>query len=210
MAEESNSPLNETYAPKPTTPYGASKLAAERLVADYGIRYGFKSTILRLPLVYGPGNKGNFYKMIKAIDKGRFVMVGNGHNKRSMAYVGNVVDVTLAVVNQEVADKKVYLVTDGIDYLVRDLYNTLAKGLNKKLLPFYVPMCIAKMLALIGDVGGKMLGSSLPFDSDVLSKLSSSLIFSSRRVQEDNMFKPKYNLYNTIDETIKWYRECDA
>ena len=56
-----------------------------------GKKYGFKTTILRLPLVYGPGNKGNVYNMVTAIDNGRFVMMGRGQNKRSMVYVGNVV-----------------------------------------------------------------------------------------------------------------------
>lgn len=206
MAEESKAILDETYNPKPTTPYGESKLLAERLVIEYGIKHGFKTTILRLPLVYGPGNKGNVCKMIEAIDNGRFVMMGRGQNKRSMVYVGNVVDAALAVVDREVADGKVYLITDGVDYIVRDLYKIIVKGLGKKPFPFYVPMCIAKLFAVAGDIGGKSIKKSLPFNSKVLVKLTSSLTFSSKRIQEEIGFKPKYNLYNTIDETIRWYK----
>lgn len=130
MAEESKHTLNETYDCTPITPYGESKLMAEELVVDYGNKYGFKTTVLRLPLVYGPGNKGNVYKMIEAIDKGRFVMMGRCENKRSMVYVGNVVYAALAVIDHEVADGKVYIVTDGIDYTVRDLYKLIAKVLG--------------------------------------------------------------------------------
>ena len=206
MAEESESPLDETYNSKPTTPYGESKLEAEKLVVDYGGKYCFKTTILRLPLVYGPGNKGNVYNMIKAIDNRRFVMMGKGHNKRSMVYVGNVVDATLSVVDQEVADKKVYLITDGVDYTVKELYRVIAKALGKRTFPFYVPMRIAKGFALLGDIGGKIMRNPLPFNSGVLGKLTSSLTFSSKRIQEEIGFTPKYNLYNTIDETIRWYK----
>ncbi len=207
MAEEGKHTLDETYDCTPTTPYGESKLVAENLVLEYGKKYGFKTTILRLPLVYGPGNKGNVYNMIAAIDNGRFVMMGLGQNKRSMVYVGNVVDAAFTVVGREIADKKIYLITDGVDYSVKDLYRLIAKGLSKKTLPFYVPMCIAKLLAIAGDIGGKMIRRSLPFNSESLRKLTGSLTFSSQRIQEEIGFAPKYNLYNTIDETIKWYQE---
>jgi nucleoside-diphosphate-sugar epimerase len=206
MAEESGDALDESYVPLPTTPYGESKLMAENLVINYGNSYCFKTTVLRLPLVYGPGNKGNIFKMIEAIDNRRFVMIGRGFNKRSMVNVGNVVDMAMAVIDQEIADKKVYLITDGLDYTVRYLYEIISKRLGKKALPFYVPMGIAKMVAIAGDTVGKVRGKPLPFNFDVLRKLSASLTFSSRRIQKDLGLKPRYNFRNTIDETIKCYR----
>ena len=206
MVEECKHTLDETYDCTPTTLYGKTKLMAERLVIEYGNKHGFKTTILRLPLVYGPGNKGNIYKMIEAIDNGRFVMLGNGSNKRSMVYVGNVVDAGIAVIDRKVTDAKVYVITDGVDYTVKDLYKLIAKGLSKKLLPFYVPMGIAKVLAIAGDIGNKIIRKPLPFNTEVLGKLTDSATFSSGRIREDIGFKPKYNLYNTIDETIKWYK----
>ena len=198
--------LDEDTSTNPTTLYGKTKLSAEQLVIDYGNKHKFKTTILRLPLVYGPGNKGNIYNMIKAIDNRRFVMMGRGLNKRSMVYVGNVVDAAMAVLNTEVSDGKVYLITDGIDYTVRDLYKLISKGLGRNPLPFNVPMGIAKMLAMAGDIGNKIIRKPLPFNSEVLGKLTDSLTFSSGRIQKDIGFKPKYNLYNTIDEIIRWYK----
>lgn len=206
MAEESKHTLDETYDCTPTTPYGESKLVAESLVADYGNKHGFKTTSLRLPLVYGPGNKGNVYKMIVAIDNGKFIMMGKGENRRSMVYVGNVVDAGIAVIDRKVADTKIYLITDGIDYSVSDLYKLIAKGLGKKPLPFYVPMGIAKLLAITGDIGSKIVRMPLPFGSDILGKLTDSLTFSSRRIQEEIGFIPQYNIYNAMDDTIRWYK----
>lgn len=207
MGEVSKYTLNETYDCTPTTPYGESKLAAEKLVVDYGNKYGFRTTIIRLPLVYGPGNKGNVYKMIEAIDNGRFVMIGKGINKRSMVYVQNVVDAALSVVDQKAADKKVYIITDGVDYSMKELYRLIAKGLSKKPLPFYVPMGIATLFAIAGDIWSKTTRRPSPFDSDILGKLTGLLTFSSRRIKEELGFKPKYNFYNTLDKTIKWYNE---
>jgi len=205
MTEESSSPLNETFESAPATPYGKSKLAAERLVTEYGRKYGFKTTSLRLPLVYGPGNKGNIYRMITAVDRYRFIMIGPGLNRRSMVYVGNVVDAAVSVADRKEADGKVFIITDAIDYAIRELYAVIAKSLGKKMLPFHLPMWIAKWVALLGDAAGSIIRSSLLFNSGMLRKLTSPLIFSSHGIQEEIGFKPKYNLYNTIDETIRWY-----
>jgi nucleoside-diphosphate-sugar epimerase len=207
MAEESENILDETFPPNPTTPYGESKLIAEKIVTDYGNKYGFKTTSIRLPLVYGPGNKGNIYKLIESIDRRQFIMIGRGENKRSMVYVGNVVDAALAVVGREVANSKVYIVTDGIDYIVRELYRVIAKGLAKRTLPFYVPMSIARRLAWLGDIGSRIVRKPLPFNSEVMRKLTGSLTFSSRKIQEEIGFQPKFNLYNSISETIFWYKK---
>ena len=206
MAEESESTLDETCISKPITPYGESKLLAERLVFDYGKKYGFKTTILRLPLVYGPGNKGNVYKMIDAIDNRRFVMMGNGYNKRSMVHVGNVVDAGIAVMNRKAADAKFYIITDGIDYTVRDLYEIIVKGLGKKAFPFYAPIGIARIFAIAGDIGSMVTGMPLPFNSGVLGKLTNPFVFSSQRIREEIGFESKHNLYNTMAETIRWYK----
>lgn len=207
MAEESENALDESSMPNPTTPYGKSKLEAEKLVAEYGGKYGFKTTSLRLPLVYGPGNKGNIYKMIKAVEKGLFVMVGRGHNRRSMVYVGNVVNAALTVVGRQKADHEIYIVTDGIDYSVKDLYGTIVKGLGKKPMPLCIPLCLAKTLACIGDFAGNIAGKPLPFNSNVLYKLTESFTLSCRKIQETMDFNPEHNLYNTINETIKWCLE---
>ncbi|VVB88630.1 NAD-dependent glucose-6-phosphate dehydrogenase [uncultured archaeon] len=146
MTEENEDLLDESFIPKPTTPYGKSKLAAEKLVAEFGASSGIKTASLRLCAVYGPGNKGNVYTLIEAIDWGRFVLMGRGDNLRSMVYVGNVVDATLAVIERNKSCAAVYIVTDGIDYTVKELYEVIAKGLGKRPLPFYIPMSLAKGL----------------------------------------------------------------
>lgn len=206
IAEESKDILNEDIIPNPTTPYGQTKLIAEKLVAEYGSEYSFKTTSIRLPLVYGPGNKGNIYKMIEAIERGRFIMIGRGENMRSMVYVGNVVDAALAVVEKQQTNNEVYIVTDKINYTVKELYEVICNGLGKKPLSFYIPISIANGLAKIGDIGGHIIKKPLSFNSEVLRKLTSSLTFSSQKIQDEIGFEPKYNLYNTINETIKWYK----
>ncbi len=164
MAEERGSSLDEAFSPSPETPYGKSKLEAEKIVEDYGGKYKFKTTSLRLPLVYGPGNKGNVYGMIEAVDRGRFVMIGRGANRRSMVYVENAVDAALSVVNNSRADSSVYIVTDGIDYSLKELYDIIAIGLGKRPHSFFVPMGLARGLAVMGGIAGSMIGKQVPFN----------------------------------------------
>jgi len=95
MAEEAEGILDESFPPHPTTAYGRTKLEAEEALRQFGREHGIKTTTLRLPLVYGPGNKGNVYRMIEAVDRGRFAIIGRGDNRRSMVYVENVVEARL-------------------------------------------------------------------------------------------------------------------
>lgn len=64
--------VDESRTPCPETPYAQSKWAAEQLVMDYARKAGFIAVSLRLPMVYGPTQKGNLFRMIAAIDQGRF------------------------------------------------------------------------------------------------------------------------------------------
>lgn len=80
----------EDSRPQPCNRYGESKLAAERLFAEWAQNTpGASLTIVRACVVFGEGNRGNVYNLLRQIHRGRFVMVGNGRNRKSMAYVGN-------------------------------------------------------------------------------------------------------------------------
>ncbi|OPY89501.1 MAG: 3 beta-hydroxysteroid dehydrogenase/Delta 5--_4-isomerase [Syntrophaceae bacterium PtaU1.Bin231] len=206
MTEESEGTLDETFTPRPTTAYGRTKLAAEEAVRQAGNEKGFRTTTLRLPMVYGPGNRGNVYRMIAAVDRGRFALIGRGENRRSMVYVGNVVEATLAVARRRDLPCDVYLVTDGTDYSVRELYEAIARGLGRRPMPCGIPLFAAKGLARLGDWGGRLTGRALPFNTGALTKLTGELRFSSERIRRDAGFVPTHRLQEAIGETIRWYR----
>lgn len=206
MTEQAEGILDESFPPHPTTAYGRSKLEAEEAIRQFGLEHGVRTTTLRLPLVYGPGNKGNVYRMIEAVDRGRFAVIGRGENRRSMVYVGNVVEATLAVARRRDLPGDVYLVTDGTDYAVRELYEAIARGLGRRPLPFGVPLFAAALLARLGDAGGWLTGRSLPYNSGALAKLTGDLRFSSERIRREAGFVPTYRLQEAIGETIRWYR----
>ena len=205
--EDQSESLPEDAPKNPNTPYGQSKLEAENYLKDWGRKNNIITTSLRLSLVYGPGNKGNIYDMIRAIDRGRFLLIGNGRNKRSMVYVKNVVKVALGVAGQEGANGEAFNVTDGIDYTLKEIYETIAGCLGKKPRSLFIPLGLAKSLGRAGDAIGNITGKEMPFSSEILEKLTGTLTFSSRKLQEFLGFEPEYNLYNGMPETISWYRE---
>lgn len=208
MAEKSNVTIDESYTPTPTTPYGETKLAAEKMVFEYGKKYGFKATVLRLPLVYGPGNKGNIYKLVWAIDRGIFFMVGKGENRRSMVYIDNVIDAAISVAGCDKTDGQVFIVTDGVDYSVKEICATFSNALKKKPPTLYLPLNIARLFGWIGDKAGVLFKRSLPFNSEALEKFTGSYTLSSLKIQNITSFKPKYNLFNTAEENIRWYKNA--
>ena len=165
------------------------------------------TTCLRLPLVYGPGSKGNILRMIDAIAKRRFLVVGKGENKRSMVYVENAVDAAIAVAYREEADGETFIVKDGRDYSVLDIYKTISRSLGIRPLPVRVPVSMAKAAASAFDLAGRALGTELPYNSQVLKRLTTSLTFSAKKIAEEVGFRPGYDLREGMAETVRWYKD---
>jgi len=197
---------DESSPADPSTPYGHSKLEAEYLIREWGLSHGVMTTCLRLPLVYGPGNKGNILRMIEAIERRRFLVVGKGENKRSMVYVENVIDAAIAVAYQEEADGETFIVTDSTDYSVLELYQTISKYLGIKPLPLRIPMVIARPVGRVLDLAGSVAGIKLPIDSHVLKRLTASQVFSSKKIEAVLGFRPRYDLREGMAETVQWYK----
>jgi UDP-glucose 4-epimerase len=207
MTEAADHRIDERFCPRPTTVYGKTKLEAERIVGEHVREHPICcASILRLPLVYGPGNKGNMLAMIRAIDRGRFLLIGDGSNRRSMVYVGNVVDAALSVVIGDRPGCRVYLVTDGVDYTLKEIYEILAMELGRNPRSISIPLTLAKIAAKVGDIGCKLSGRQMPFNTDMLEKLTGSLAFSSELICRDTGFLPRVRLGDAASETIRWYR----
>ena len=85
-------PFTEADPPRPDDPYGMSKWEAEQELAQVGRATSMQWTVLRPPLVYGPGVKANFLSLMHAVTRGMPLPLGAIHNRRSLLYLGNLVD----------------------------------------------------------------------------------------------------------------------
>jgi len=206
MEEEFADQLDENSAPHPLSAYGLSKLQAEELLREYVKYKNIRGTVIRLPLVYGPGGKGNMDRMISAINKGSFFRIGKCENFRSMVHVGNVVQAAIHVANSPSSDFRLFIVTDTIDYTVDELCTLISKHLNKKA-PFRLPSLFALALAKTGDLAEKLVRRPLPFNSSTLKKLTGTYTFKSDLIREQIGYVPQFNLQNSMATIIeKWHK----
>lgn len=210
MGEESKGCLDESAEPKPTTPYGRSKLAAERLVFDCGKRTGMHVVCLRLPMVYGPGNKGNLFRMISAIDRGLFPPVSGVRNVRSMVHVANVVDAALLAATQPAARGQTYIVTDAQPYSTGEICELICRALDKRAPRWSVPLPILKAVGYMGDAIGRIRGKRWLFDSDAFEKLTGDAWYSSEKISRELGFRPRRTFEDALPEIIAWYRGTQA
>jgi len=210
MGEEAPGCLDESCDARPATAYGRSKLAAEHLVLDYGKRSGLHVACLRLPLVYGPGNKGNLFQMISAIDRGFFPPLPDPGNRRSMVHVSNVVEAAMLAATSPAANGQRYLVTDARAYSTRELYDMICRGLGKPIPRWHLPLGMLQTLGRVGDVIGRIRGRRFLFDSDALGKLIGSAWYSSEKLSRELGFRPAITFEQALPEMIAWYREARA
>lgn len=133
-------PFNEASPANPEGPYAISKLYAENALLELTQDLGMDVVIVRLPLVYGRGVKGNFAKLGRVAAKGWPLPLANATKLRSMVGVHNTVDFIIAASYHENARGKVLLVTDECDYSTSFLVKKLAEGQGKRARLIKVPM----------------------------------------------------------------------
>ncbi len=206
MGEGSHQEDDEETQPAPQTAYGRSKLKAEQAVRQAALSSGLQAVSLRLPMVYGPGTKGNLFRMMQAIDRGYFPPWPSVPNRRSMVHVANVVDAAYLCAVNPVERYACYIVTDGEPYSTRELYEQFSLALGKVPPAWEVPPGFLRLLARMGDAGEALLRRRLPFDSAALDKLIGSACYRADKITQDLAFRPRMSLRTALPELLHWYR----
>lgn len=196
IGEGSSWNLSESADCHPETPYGRSKLEAERMLLEGG--YVPEPVVLRLPMVYGPTHKGNLPQMIKSVAKGYFPPLSHAGNKRSMVHVDDVVQAALLAAEKKKAAGKTYIVTDGQAYSTRQIYEYICHALDKPIPKWSVPIGILRILAKSGDAIGRVRRQRFMFDSDALDKLIGSAWYTSEKCERELGFHPRKELHSSL------------
>jgi nucleoside-diphosphate-sugar epimerase len=192
----------ETSSCDPRTPYGISKLAAEKLVLEGG--YVPHPVVIRPTMVYGPGAKGYLPQMIRFVQKGIFPPLSPGvKNKRSMVHVQDLVRAAIAAAEKPEAAGQVYIVSDGRQYSTHDVYAGIRRALGKNVPGWSVPQGMLSGAARVGDMIGKVRGQRFLFDSDVLEKLIGSAWYDTGKAEQELGVVPKWDLESALPEIIE-------
>ena len=146
----------------PEDAYGISKYEAEQGLLQIAADTGLEVVIIRPPLVYGPGVKGNFSSMMQVVKKGFPLPLGAINNMRSLVALDNLVDLIITCINHPAAANQVFLAGDGEDLSTTELLRGVAKaaGVPSRLLP--VPASVLMFMAsLLGKktMAQRLLGS---------------------------------------------------
>lgn len=125
------SPFFADSTPNPIDPYGVSKLEAEIGLYAIGRKTGMEIVCIRPPLVYGPGVKGNFLKMLRYLSQGVPLPIGAITNLRSFVACDNLVDLIITCCDHAAAANQTFLVSDDEDVSTKELFGRLGAALNK-------------------------------------------------------------------------------
>lgn len=148
--------------PAPEDAYGLSKLEAEQGLIKLAAEAGMEYVIIRPPLVYGPGVKGNFASMVTLVDKGVPLPLGATHNKRSLVGIDNLVDLIIRCIDHPAAANEVFLAGDGEDLSTTDLLRRVGEAMGKPARLIPVPAGLLQLGAtLLGKkaMAQRLLGS---------------------------------------------------
>lgn len=204
MGEGGEKKVDESFAARPTTEYGRCKREAEDLVLRGG--YVAHATVLRLPMVYGPGNKGNLARMIEAVDRGRFPPPPRVKNRRSMIHVDDVAQAAVLASGSEAASGRVFIVTDGREYATREIYEWMCACLGKNVPAWSVPLPLLRALALAGDAIGGLRKRRWRFDSAAKEKLFGSAVYDATAARDVLGFAPAWDLARALPHMVDAYR----
>ena len=196
-------PWSEADLVQPDTPYGRSKLEAEKLVLSGD--YVPEPVVLRLCMVYGPGAKGNITRMIEAIHRKRFPPFPDTQNRRSMVHAQDVIDAALLAGERAEAVGETFLVSDGQAYSTAQIYELVCRTLGRPIPQRRVPFWSLQLLAAVGDAIGLLCRRRFVFDSDALRKLSASAWFSSEKLTRMLGYSPKWTLARALPGLVE---EC--
>ena len=159
--------------------------------------------ILRPTVIFGERNRGNVYNLLKQISGGKFLMVGKGKNKKSMAYVGNIVSFIRFLIEQKPTGYNVYNYVDKPDFdmneLVSHVGNVLGKPIPSTHLPYWLGMCGGYGFDLLARLTGKKLSVS----SVRVKKFCATTRFDAAKAHASG-FKAPYTLEEGLERTLRF------
>ncbi|MBA2652901.1 MAG: SDR family oxidoreductase [Tatlockia sp.] len=173
--------------PNPKDPYAISKYEAEQGLQELASKTGIEVVIIRPPLIYGQGAKGNFQRLLLWLQKGLPLPLGAINNKRSFVSIENLNSLIIACISNPRATNQIFLVSDDEDLSTTDLLRRIGHLINKpaRLLP--IPQIALKWAAT-------MLGQK-----DIYERLCASLLINTSKTKELLDWKPQKSVNEALN-----------
>lgn len=188
---------------QPFNEYGKTKSQAEDVYYLWHRHTPTKRTltIIRPTVVFGPDNRGNVYNLLKQLASGAFIMIGNGQNRKSMAYVENVA----AFIAYSLSFKTgthIYNYVDKPDFTMNKLVRTVRKALGKgDSVGLRLPYFVGYLAGTCFDILARLTGKRFPVSRIRIQKFCSNTIFSAEKAHSSG-FKAPHDLGAALEKTI--------
>lgn len=193
--EGRNTPYTEQDIPAPIDPYAISKWEAEQGLLEISAKTGMEVVIIRPPLIYGAGVKANFLRLLQWIEKGRPLPFGNISNRRSLLYIGNLVDAIRICIEHPAAANQVFLLSDNESISTTELSLKLSKYFKYSPRLLNLPPHLLKIALMF--IGKKQTAD----------RLLGSLSINNRKICQSLNWKPPFTLDEGLSETVKAYSQ---
>jgi nucleoside-diphosphate-sugar epimerase len=185
--------FSEDDPPRPEDPYGISKWEAEQSLGEVAAETGMEATVLRPPLVHGPGVKGNLLRLLSGIWQGRTFPLGGVSNARSLLGVDNLCAALALCVTHP--NTGTFLLADHETISTPDLVRTLAQAMGRQVRMFNVPVPLMELAA-------KVVKKQAEF-----RRLTGSLEINATRIHEELGWNPVKSLHQGLEEMARWYMD---
>jgi len=194
----------EEHPADPFNHYGKSKWQAEQVVREWLAAHPDRNVnILRPTVIFGERNRGNVYNLLKQISGGRFMMVGGGTNRKSMAYVGNIAAFIRYLLEERHEGYNVFNYADKPDLSMNSLVSRVSEVLERRIPTLHVPYA----LGMLGGYGFDLLAAltrrKLPISSVRVRKFCATTEFDATKAHSCGFVAP-FTLREGLERTLKF------
>lgn len=198
--------LNKTYPDEdhkldPFNDYSKSKAMAEDEIVKWS-KNGNQSIIVRPCVVYGPGNRGNIHNLFRQINSGKFIMIGNGNQIKSITYVENIAQFLSQLINYKSDKIEFFNFSDSPSISINQLVEEVSSKLNMKIPNYKIPYFVGLTVGYIFDFFSLLFGNKLLLSSIRVKKFNSPSHYNSDKAMKifKNPIPSEIGLQNTIEK----------
>ncbi len=189
----SEHPFKADDTPAPEDPYGISKWEAEQVLWEIAEKTGLEVVIIRPPLIYGPGVRANFLRLMQGVMSGVPLPLGAINNRRSMVALDNLVDLIKNCLNNPQAINQTFLISDGDDLSTKTLFQRTAVALGRPARLISVPVSVLWAMA-------RLFGKS-----DFAQRLCGSLQVDISKTRDRLNWSPPVSADEALRKTAKYF-----
>ncbi len=205
--------FDEDSPPNPYLAYGASKLEAERLVRRSQDRGDLETVILRPPWFYGPHQPERQTTWLRTVRRGRFPLVGDGTNRRSMVFTGNLVHGLRRAEVAAAAPGRAYWIADPEPYAMADVLAEVRRAFEAEGLPVSGGQPrLPRLAGVVAERGDRVLQGAGRYVQalHVLGELKDTIACDVSSAQREIGYEPETTLHAGMRASIQWCRSLGA